>query len=100
MVRCGTIARLRDACSQFRSKLARADSVPSDPGCAPMARDVVVIGASTGGLEAVRKIIGNLPAGLSAAVFVVIHTPPDNPGALPLILSKAGVLPAQHARHG
>jgi chemotaxis response regulator CheB len=36
-------------------------------------RDVIVIGASAGGVEAVRRLLAGLPADLPAALFVVIH---------------------------
>ena len=37
-------------------------------------RDIIVIGASAGGIEAVATIARELPADLPAAVFVVIRT--------------------------
>jgi two-component system chemotaxis response regulator CheB len=43
------------------------------------------------------RLIGGLPAGLAASVFVVIHQPAWSRSQLPLILSRAGVLPALHA---
>jgi two-component system chemotaxis response regulator CheB len=36
-------------------------------------KNVVVIGASAGGINALIQLVGNLPAGLPIAVFVVIH---------------------------
>jgi two-component system chemotaxis response regulator CheB len=63
-------------------------------------RDVVAIGTSAGGIEALREIAAGLPADLSAAVLIVIHVPPESPGMLPSILSKAGPLPAAHASDG
>lgn len=57
-------------------------------------RDIVVIGASAGGVEALRKLCGALPRGLPAAVFVAQHISPSARSALPRILAKAGPLPA------
>jgi two-component system, chemotaxis family, protein-glutamate methylesterase/glutaminase len=36
-------------------------------------RDIIVIGTSAGGLEALDALIGELPSDLSAAIFVVQH---------------------------
>ncbi len=60
--------------------------------------DIVVIGASAGGIEVLSKLMKGLPAGFPAAVFVVIHVAPDSPGYLPEILTRAGPLHAQNAR--
>jgi two-component system chemotaxis response regulator CheB len=63
-------------------------------------RDIVVIGASAGGVGALRKIIGALPANLNAAILVCVHIAPDRPSLLPKILAKCGVLPARHPSDG
>lgn len=63
-------------------------------------RDVVVVGASTGGVEALTALVRNLPAGLPAAVFIVLHVRPDSTSMLPAILNRAGNLPAAHAVDG
>jgi chemotaxis response regulator CheB len=60
-------------------------------------RDVVVIGASAGGLVALKQLASSLPSDLPAALLVVVHGPPDTPGLLPDILTGAGVLPARYA---
>src|SRR5215213_7659479 len=64
------------------------------------ARDIIVIGASVGGIEALRAIAGGLPKDLPAAVFVVLHTSPEAPGILADILDRAGALPASFAVDG
>lgn len=63
-------------------------------------RDIIVIGASVGGIEALRAIAGGLPKDLPAAVFVVLHTSPEAPGILADILDRAGALPASFAADG
>jgi two-component system chemotaxis response regulator CheB len=62
-------------------------------------RDIVVIGASAGGIEALRQVCAGLPHDLPAAVFVVLHIPADAPSILPAILERSGTLPAAHAAH-
>jgi two-component system chemotaxis response regulator CheB len=61
---------------------------------------VVAIGASAGGVEALRAVVGGLPPELPAAVLVVLHVPRYAPSALPGILDRSGRLSAVPARHG
>ncbi len=63
-------------------------------------RDIVVIGASAGGVAALTDLVARLPADLPAAVFVVVHVPPYAVSRLPEILSRSGPLPARHAVDG
>ncbi len=64
------------------------------------AQDVIVLGASAGGVEALAEIISLLPADLPAAIFVVLHIPPHGASVLPSIISRRGRLPARHPEDG
>ncbi|HEX8299347.1 MAG TPA: chemotaxis protein CheB [Rubricoccaceae bacterium] len=66
----------------------------------PEGHDVVVVGASMGGVEALRALAAGLPAEFPAAVVVVVHTAADGPGLLAEVLDHAGPLPAAFARDG
>jgi two-component system, chemotaxis family, protein-glutamate methylesterase/glutaminase len=63
-------------------------------------RDILVIGASAGGVQALSLVVEALPADLKAAVFVVTHLAPHGSSAMPAILTRAGRLPAVHPRDG
>jgi two-component system chemotaxis response regulator CheB len=60
-------------------------------------RDIVVIGASTGGVEALQQLVELLPGDYPGVIFVVMHTGPGS--VLPEILSRAGKLRAVSAEH-
>ena len=63
-------------------------------------KDIVVIGASAGGMGALEKLVSGLPANLPAALFVVWHLSPGVKSVLPKVLSRAGPLPAVHPEDG
>lgn len=65
-----------------------------------MNHDIVAIGASAGGIEVLLELVGDLPADLAAAVFVVVHQQPSHVSALPELLSRRGPLPATLPLHG
>jgi len=65
-----------------------------------MPQRAIVIGASAGGVEALKDVVSRLPADLPVPVFVVLHVPPYVSSALPEILARSGPLPAVHPKDG
>jgi two-component system, chemotaxis family, protein-glutamate methylesterase/glutaminase len=63
-------------------------------------RNIVVMGASAGGLSALNRITKQLPDNLNAAVFIVWHVSPYSTSLLPDILSRSGKLEAKHPADG
>jgi two-component system, chemotaxis family, protein-glutamate methylesterase/glutaminase len=63
-------------------------------------KDIVVIGASAGGMDALQKVVSRFPANLAAAVFIVWHLSPGLKTILPSVLNKSGPLRASHPRDG
>lgn len=62
--------------------------------------DIIVIGASAGGVEVLQELVCELPADFPGALFVVMHIPPRGRSLLPAILSRVGKLPAVHPLDG
>ena len=66
----------------------------------PLAKhDVIVIGASAGGVEAISRVVGDLPRDLRASVLVVLHISRGK-SMLPEILTRVSRIPAAHPTDG
>jgi two-component system, chemotaxis family, protein-glutamate methylesterase/glutaminase len=63
-------------------------------------RDIIVIGASAGGLQLLRKLAAAFPPNLNASVFVVLHTAPDGPGYVAEILGTESKIPTLFPKDG
>lgn len=60
-------------------------------------RNIIVIGASAGGFDALKKLVAGFPADLRASIFIVWHSSPDVRGVLPQVLNREGAI---HAAQG
>lgn len=63
------------------------------------ADDVVVVGTSAGGVDALRAFVAGLPPQFAAAVLIVMHVGNNN-SILPALLAGSTKLPVRHARAG
>jgi two-component system, chemotaxis family, protein-glutamate methylesterase/glutaminase len=61
---------------------------------------IVVIGTSAGGIEALREIAASLPHDFPSPLCVVMHMSPESPGILDDILTRSGPLQAVMPRDG
>jgi two-component system chemotaxis response regulator CheB len=63
-------------------------------------RDIVVIGCSAGGVEALPRILQQLPGDVAAAIFIVQHLAPTGARYLAGILDRLSELPVAWAEQG
>src|SRR5262245_61600153 len=59
--------------------------------------DIIVIGASAGGVESLTELISKLPENFPASIFIVQHLSPYRESALPRVLQRASKLPVANA---
>ena len=64
-------------------------------------RNLIVIGASAGGMQAVQQLVAEFPAEMDAAVVVVLHlSSKSNPGRIAANFQKSSSLDCIEAYHG
>ncbi|HEY9253999.1 MAG TPA: chemotaxis protein CheB [Stenotrophomonas sp.] len=59
--------------------------------------EAIVIGASAGGVAALRAVLGSFPADLPVPVLIVLHLPRDRPSTISEILDGDCALPVREA---
>lgn len=60
----------------------------------------MVIGASAGGIEALRSVLAELPSDFPAPICIVLHISPQSPGVMAQILQRTARLPVSMAVEG
>ena len=63
-------------------------------------RDIIVIGGSTGSVEALSEIVSGLPENFAASIFVVVHISSSHTSLLPSVLGSKTTIPVSLAVHG
>jgi two-component system chemotaxis response regulator CheB len=62
--------------------------------------DIVVIGASAGGVGSLQRVVEHIHPDFPVAILIALHLPEGIRSMLPQILERAGNLPAGQARDG
>ena len=65
-----------------------------------MTRDIIVIGGSLGGFEALRQLLEDSSGRLDAALLVVLHTSPKSPRYLADMLGRCTRKKVSYGEHG
>src|SRR5689334_22358014 len=61
---------------------------------------LVVVGASAGGVDALKRLTRDLPADLPAPVVIVLHVSAQSPSLLAQIIQRSSALPTRTAQDG
>jgi len=70
------------------------------PERSPPAFDIIAIAASAGGVNALTRLLGSLPANLGAIVVIVQHVDPHHRSLMPQVIGRQSPLPVVHAEEG
>jgi two-component system chemotaxis response regulator CheB len=70
------------------------------PVASTVPQNIVVIGASAGGVETLQRVVRGLPSDLPATICIVLHLHPGSPSALAAILRRVSALPCRTAVDG
>lgn len=63
-------------------------------------RDIFVVGASMGGIEALTKLLAAIPESFPGIIFIVLHVHPNSPSLLDRIFSSKTALKVKFAEDG
>ena len=84
------------------SSMALRDSIDARKLNAPLSSRMrlIVVAASAGGVSALKEVVAGLPAGLHAAVVIVLHRKPGRESHLEAILGRETAMPVKTAAAG
>ena len=85
---------------EAEADLTQAQTNGSPRSASVVQREVIVVGASAGGVEALQQLVADLPPEVPAPVLVVLHVASTGTSVLDAILERAGEIPARHAVDG
>jgi two-component system, chemotaxis family, protein-glutamate methylesterase/glutaminase len=83
-----------------RGEAAQIVNKPTPPVALPVLKNLVVIGTSTGGPQALSKLLSSLPADFPAAIAIALHIPPGYTEALAKRLNDASAIDVVEASEG
>lgn len=94
------VAPLKAKWQRKRRALAKKETKQAPMSLAePRSRDIVAIGASTGGTEAIRAVLAGLPADFPAGVVVVQHMPEGFTHSFAARLDELSLIAVKEAAH-
>jgi two-component system chemotaxis response regulator CheB len=67
---------------------------------AAMSKDIVVVGASAGGVEALKAVVAGVPSEFRGTIFIVLHVGSSDSSYLAEILARVSKLPVAQAEDG
>ena len=70
------------------------------PERSPPAFDIIAIAASAGGVNALTRLLGSLPANLGAIVVIVQHVDPRHRSLMPQVIGRQSPMSVMHVEEG
>ncbi|HKR00104.1 MAG TPA: chemotaxis protein CheB [Pyrinomonadaceae bacterium] len=63
-------------------------------------KEIIVIGTSSGGIDAMKALVSELPPDLKASIFVTLHVAPTLLASYPRYLSAQALCPPRTPKTG
>ncbi|MFI4859435.1 MAG: chemotaxis response regulator protein-glutamate methylesterase [Phycisphaerales bacterium JB063] len=98
-IKAAAVARIRPASTPAPNPVKPTAPVPTNDGVTPDPSKLIAIGSSTGGTDALRKVLAPLPAGMPGIV-IVQHMPLAFTASFANSLNQITHLNVKHAENG